>query len=194
MKALTIFVLSCLFLAACQPNATVRENAGGRFQSLEGATLVLKEPLQVAPGNARVFIQNGQATNKNNSLVRGSFDQYQPHCAFEIESVDHNGFTIQPATFRITRVQGALTQVVMVQPVQVAGLRLAHGLYGRGASAYHEGYHFWLASESQPGVRRMTCYGVFAEPPDLYPPTLQEIRQALGAIAEIRRSADMLVM
>lgn len=186
MNAPVIVVLASLLLAACQPSATVRVSSGGGFQSLQGAALVLKEPLRVAPGNARVFIQNGQATNSGNSLLRGSFDQYQPHCAFEIERVDHGGFTIHPGTFRITRVQGALTQVVMISPLQVAGLQLARGYYGRGASAYHEGYHFWLASERQSEVMRMTCYGVFAEPPDLYPPTLQEIRQALGAIAEIR--------
>ena len=47
--------------------------------------------------------------------------------------------------------------------------------------------HFWFTSASQPDVRRMSCFGVYAEPYELYPPTVQEIRQALGSIAEIRQ-------
>ena len=49
----------------------------------------------------------------------------------------------------------------------------------------YSGYHFWLASEKQPDVRRMTCYGVYAEAGDLSPPTLAEIRRALRGVAEI---------
>jgi hypothetical protein len=33
----------------------------------------------------------------------------------------------------------------------------------------------------------MSCYGVYAEPPELEPPSLQEIAQVLGDVAEIRR-------
>ena len=33
----------------------------------------------------------------------------------------------------------------------------------------------------------MSCYGIYAEPQDAYPPTLEEIRQALGSVAEIRQ-------
>jgi hypothetical protein len=33
----------------------------------------------------------------------------------------------------------------------------------------------------------MSCYGIYAEPQDAEPPTLQEIQQALGSVAEIRR-------
>jgi hypothetical protein len=32
----------------------------------------------------------------------------------------------------------------------------------------------------------MSCFGVFAQPYELYPPTLEEIRHALGSVAEIQ--------
>jgi hypothetical protein len=174
-----IILGSVLILSACQKSLGVRESAAGAdFVQLQGAELVLHSPLLVPAGNARVYVQGGRAG--------AGFDQYKPHCAFEIQRVDHSGFTIKPDTFRITLVQGSLQSVVMLEPIKVAGLHLA-ALYDRGGSAYHEGYHFWLASERQPEVRRMTCYGTYAEPPDLQPPTLQEIRGALGGIAELRR-------
>ena len=94
---------------------------------------------------------------------------------------------IEADTFAITRVQGSVQQVVSTQPVRLAGLWLIGGLNGGGSQSYYSGYHFWLSSMNQPGVRRMSCYGVYAQPYELYPPTLQEIRQVLGAIAEIRQ-------
>ena len=175
-------ISATLFLAACQGSSTVRDTAGAnRFIQLEGASIVLKQVLDVAAGKARVFLQDGK--------VSAGFDSYRPHCAFEIKSVQHDGFIIAPDTFVISRVQTSLQQVVSAEPVRVAGLRLAAGagIDGGGSSSYYEGYHFWLSSVTQPDVRRMSCFGVFAQPHDLYPPTVEEIGQALGGIAEIRR-------
>jgi len=101
--------------------------------------------------------------------------------------VSHDGFTIQPDTFSVIRVQGSMQQVVQRRPVQLAALRLAGGFDGgMGGGAYHEGYHFWLESDRQPEVMRMSCYGAYAQFPDLRPPTLQEVTQALGAVATLR--------
>lgn len=185
MKAISILVLSVFLLAACQKGVTVRESSDGDFKRLQGASLVLKEPLQVPAGQARVHIW-GRKPGANGGLLSGGFGQYGTRCAFEIDSVDHAGFTIQPETFPITLVQGSRTPVVMMRPIQVASLQLASGMDGPGSSGYYEGYHFWLTSERQPEVRRMTCYGLFAEPPDLQPPTLREIQRVLDGVAEIR--------
>jgi hypothetical protein len=54
------------------------------------------------------------------------------------------------------------------------------------------GYHFWLHSDNQPDVLRMTCRGVFAEPWEAEYPTLEEIAVALGDYAELQgRSARL---
>lgn len=189
MKGVAIVLCCGLLLLGCQKSAPVREAEGQQaFVQLQGATLVLRQPLTVPAGSARVFVQAGAASDGGRSRVlSGGFDQYRPHCAFEIRSIRHNGFTIEPDTFRIVQVQGSLQSVVMRGPVMVASLQLARGMEAAGSSAYHQGYHFWLESERQPEVRRMSCYGVYAEPDTLQPPTLQEIRDALGGIAEIRR-------
>ncbi|MBT8428919.1 MAG: hypothetical protein KJN79_03310 [Gammaproteobacteria bacterium] len=181
MKMRSVILAAALFLGACQSSTTVREVAGeNRFTQLEGASLVLNQNLEIGAGKARVFVQDGDVTF--------GFDSYEPHCAFEIKSVQHDGATINADTFSITRVQGSLQQVVSGEPVQTASLQLA-GLNGGGdgPSSLYLGYHFWLSSVGQPEVRRMSCYGIYAEPQDAYPPTLREIRQALGSVAEIRQ-------
>lgn len=180
MRPIVVMAVSALVLTACGGSATVRESWNDGFVQLQGASLELMQPLTVPAGRARVFIQDGRAGT--------AFDQYRAHCALEIGSVQHDGHTVQRDTFRITRVQHSLQQVVMREPVRLAAVGLLPaGLFdGRGGAAYHEGYHLWLGSEQQPEVRRLSCYGSYDEPPDLRPPTLREIAEALGGIARIR--------
>jgi hypothetical protein len=181
MKMRLTLLSAALLLAGCQTNSTVRDVAGkDQFTQLTGASLILNQALPIRAGQARVFVQGGR--------VSTGFNSYRPSCGFEIGSVQHGGVEIEPDTFAITSVQGSLTPVVSTEPMRFAALNLAgaEGLDG-GSQAYYQGYHFWLSSEQQPDVRRMTCYGVYAEPYELYPPTLAEIREALGTIAEIRQ-------
>ena len=128
-------------------------------------------------GRARVFLQGG-------APVRG-FDQYRPHCALEIRSVQHDGFEVAPGIFRITRVQHSLQQVVDLGGRDWAWVSIGFGLPGFGSSSFHEGYHLWLDAPERPQVMRLSCYGTYDRPPDLRPPTLTEIREALGGLAEI---------
>lgn len=184
MKPLVLLSVVALLLAGCQTSSTLRDESIGSYRQLAGATLVLKEPLTVAAGRARVFVQASR-DGEGRGMSGIGFDHYRTHCALEIDRVDHEGFTIQPGRFQIERVQQSLTPVVMAPPLRLAGVLTVGGFDGYGSSAYYEGYHFWLVSVDQPGVRRMSCYGAYAEPPDLYPPTLGEIRAALRGLAEI---------
>ena len=180
MKFVFAVSLAAFALAACQQSSTVRESmAGGDYRRLDGASLVLNQEISVSAGKARVFIQNG--------AVGQGFDSYQPHCAFEIASVNHDGFAIAADTFVIAKVEGSIQQVVSIEPARVAALGLFAGLNGGGSASYYQGYHFWLSSMEQPEVRRMSCFGVYAQPYELYAPTMEEIGQALGPLAEIRQ-------
>ena len=186
MKLLTLLCLGLLSLvfAGCQGGgATVRVSSGSQdFLDLQGGLLVLEKPLQVGAGRARVFIQDGRAR------VGYNVDEYDTQCNFDIFSIDHQGVAIEPDTFLISRVQLLWESIVLARPVQVASLQLA-GFDGDadGVSASFMGYHFWLDSPRQPQVMRMTCHGTYAEPADLRPPTLQEIRDTLGDIARLQR-------
>jgi hypothetical protein len=167
-------------MAGCQTSALVQQDAGSAYIALQQAEVVLERDIRVPAGQARVFVQGGEAISKGG--LSGTFDSYRPHCAFEIGSVDHDGYLIRAGVFRITRVESSIVPVVSAAPVVVAW---SGGFVGGGSQAYYDGYHFWLTSDADPSVRRMTCYGVYAEPYDLYPPTLGEINAALGNVARL---------
>jgi hypothetical protein len=182
MKWFLAVSLAFLVLAGCQnTSTTVRESSTSNiYQQLQGAGLVLKQAVSVPAGKARAFVQDGE--------VRSGFDSYKPHCAFEISTINHDGFTIEADAFAINRVQSQILRVVSAEPIRLAGLQLTSGIGGAGgSSSYYDGYHFWLSSVKQPEVRRMSCFGVYAQPYELYAPTMEDIRQTLGSLAEIRR-------
>lgn len=183
MRVLAVAVLSIVLLAGCQQNATVRDTQSRAWLDLGGAQVLVKQTIRVPAGRARVFLQ---AAGEGKVRVATSFDAYRPHCGFEIRPVDHPGFDIEPGVFDVTRVQRTTVMVVAREPVMLAALNLASGIDGGGSSSFHDGYHFYLQSDSQPDVMRMTCYGVFAQPYELFPPTVEEIAQALGDMAELR--------
>ena len=115
MHRYLLLVTLGLWLAGCQTSSTVREvGTANRFVGLAGASLVLNQPLRVGAGKARVFVQNGE--------VGQWFDSYQTHCAFEITSVNHEGWEIEADTFTITRVQGSVQPVVVTEPLRLAAL------------------------------------------------------------------------
>jgi len=179
MKHLIALPLLALLLSACQTSSTVRESLDGSvYRQLEGSTLVLNQDLNIAAERARVFIQNG--------AVRTGFNSFKTHCAFEIDSIRHDGAVIRGGSFAVSRVQAAIVQVVMREPLRLAALWRVDGMDGGGSQSYYAGYHFWLTSADQPQVRRMSCFGVYAEPGELYPPTVEEIRAALGPVATLQ--------
>lgn len=167
--------LAALLMAGC--TGGVRDGSG--YRELGGAVLVLEQPLRVPAGRARVYLQSPDG--RSPGRVTGSFNSYRPHCALEIRPVDHDGWTVEPGEFRVTRVQRTIDMVVGREaPIRVAQLGLD------GAQSYYDGFHFWLESDAQPDVMRLTCYGVYAAPYELYPPTLGEIELALGDVAALR--------
>jgi hypothetical protein len=180
MYKIVVVAAAALLVTGCQQNASIRGNTFGKHTQTSGASVVLKRDIRIPAGKARVYVQNDKA-GVGEQTSAGGFDSYKPHCAFEVSRVDHAGFEVKAETFAVTRIQQTVVWVVSGAPVIVA----AFGLWG-GSQAYYSGYHFWLASDTQPEVRRMTCYGVYAEPYELYPPTLKEINAALGAVAELR--------
>ena len=181
----TVFWLACLaplvMIAGCQSSSTVRERAGGAFVGLQNATLVLESDLTIPPNRSRVFLQDGGVGGE--AVASGGFDSYRPHCAIEIRSIDHGGFPVNAGEYRVTRVQRTTVQVVAASRLQVASA--GGGISGGGSASYYDGYHFWLASDSDPEVRRMSCYGVYAQPFELFPPTLDEINTAIRGIGRL---------
>jgi hypothetical protein len=184
MRIPLFLAAAALVLSGCVNRLPLSADSPYAGERLAGASFVLDQSLTVPAGRARVFLQDGG--------VVGGFDQYRPHCALEIRSVQHDGFEVAPGVFRITRVQHSLEQVVDAGGRQFArtlpGVWLGRMIDGGGSASFHEGYHFWLDAPGRPEVMRLSCYGTYDRPPDLQPPTLAEIRAVLGSLGRIVES------
>ena len=152
-----------------------------------GWRLVLHKPLTVAPENARVFLQDGQM------LPSLAFNQYKPSCSLEVRSLSPQAQTIEPDTFVVNLIQPLREEVATWRSVHLASLSLAGAAVDASPADIFLGYHFWLSSEQQPQVLRMTCRGLFAEPWEAEYPTLEDIAVALGDYGSLEGPSGRLV-
>ncbi|MCF7984901.1 MAG: hypothetical protein K9L70_10895 [Thiohalocapsa sp.] len=173
--------LAAAALAGC--TTLIKTEAEGRWIPIApGSTLTLAEPVRIPPGRARVFFVNGQPST--------SAANYRPVCALEVRHIDERqAQTIAPARYRIARIQNYWTEVVAVDKPNAVLFALADHDGDGGYSMIRTGFHFWLDGD-QADPMRLTCLGVMADPAEAYPPTLEEIRQALGAFAAIEVAAQ----
>jgi hypothetical protein len=136
--------------------------------------------VRIPQDRARVFFVNGR--------VRNAGASYQPTCALEVRRISRDGTqTVAAGSIRITRIQNYWTEVVDTRDPDSRVLRLAEhgGSAGDGYSMIQTGYHLWLDDSADPNLMRLTCLGMLADPAESFPPTLEEIRHALGAIASL---------
>ena len=176
MKYQILFTCALLstLLAGCNSLFTAPSN-----DLDSGYRVVLNKKLTIVPEVTRVFLQAGEA------FPQYGLNEYEPHCSFEVRKLLPQPQTIEPDTFVVTRVQRLIEEVVWLRPVQLAALELARSAVDSSPSDIFEGYHFWLYSETQPNVLRMTCRYIFTEPWNSRPPTLDEMLFALDGYATI---------
>lgn len=149
-----------------------------------GTALEIHQAITVPPAVTRVYMQLGR-------LVR-TFDRYQANCNIEVRKIDwEKPQTIEPGSYRVTRVQNSTEEVVEARPLWVAALgsKLAGIDDGGGATFIYAGYHLWLEGPD-PNVRRVSCRGVYADPADAAPPSINDIRQALGDLITLKTPAE----
>lgn len=171
--------LAILLLVGCQSELGLR-GASDLTRDLrqKQVSFLLNQDVSIPAGRARLFLQDGG--------IVGGRNLYRPHCALEIDSIDHMGFPISAETFEVVRVQRSTVQIASQGDPRFAATFMAFGAYRSRSGRLHDGYHFWLQSETQPAVMRLTCYGIFARPSDLEPPTLEEVNAALGEVGTIQ--------
>lgn len=179
MRTIGFVVLASCLLVGCQAELNLR-GASDLTRDLrqKDVRLLLKQDVNIPAGRARLFLQDGG--------VVGARNFYRPHCILEVDPVDHTGFPVSADVFDVVRVQRSTVQIASEDMPRLAATFTAFGGYRNSSDRFHDGYHFWLQSETQPAVMRLTCYGVFARPIDLRPPTLEEINAALGEVGTLQ--------
>jgi hypothetical protein len=170
-----------VFLGGCE--TLIQETPRGRWIEIApGSTLRLHQPIRIPEGRARVWLVNGR-------LSRNSAN-YRTSCALEVRRLSRDGpQTIPAGAIRITRIQNYWTEVAAAIPPISGDIGFRLASYGdsgdSGYSMIRTGYHFWLDNSGNPNLRRLTCLGVLADPPEADPPSLGEIGAALGGLATI---------
>lgn len=177
LHLLPLILLPALVLAACQP-VSVRQSEAGPWVVLPaGSTLTLERPVAVPQERARVFLLGGRLARQGASIG--------PSCGLEIRTISRDGpYLIQPGTYAIERVQSVWTQVALREDRRAVRLRLASSPDGGGNPMIQEGYHFWLSGPDA-NLMRLTCLGMLDDIVWAEPPTLVEIRAALGPVATL---------
>lgn len=178
---LALGLLMALILGACERR--VRESVPGPWVTIPaGSALRLNQPVAIPRGRARAFFVGGRS--------RTSGASQDASCALEVRRIDHDGVqTVSPGLFRITRVQDYVALVADRGPSPGGSggirFRLAEHADSGGSQMIQQGYHFWLDNSGEPNLMRLTCLGRLDDPAYTRPPTIAEIRTALGELATL---------
>ena len=97
----------------------------------------------------------------------------------------------QRVVMELRCIEGKSTEeIAEARPTLFASIniQLAEGVDQGGASFVYLGYHLWLDGPD-PNVRRLTCRGGYADPASALPPSINQIRQALGDVMTLGPTA-----
>jgi hypothetical protein len=179
MRLLTVLLASLTLLAGCGQTFQAKRGTDSPYYAPPvGTSIRLHKALTVPGGHTRVFLQRGEVVSKQ------AFDRYVPNCNFEINTLSEQPREIRPESFIVVRVQPETSEVVRnSQSRMLASLVLAMEDYSTPMVV--RGLHLWIASDLQPDVRRLTCRGAFDDMPRADPPSIDEMREALGDYAEL---------
>jgi len=174
-----LMVVTALTGCAASPDSPL---ASPYFELEPGSVLELHRDLEIPPGMARVFLQRGKV------LSRGEMNQYEPSCDIEVRDLSHEIQIIRKGVFPIEKEQFGREAVAESGALKLA---FSGGLWKGGGFSVFRYRRFWLQSEDQPEVMRMTCRGTWEEIVRASPPTLPEIRIALGKVFSIKQDTDI---
>ena len=144
--------------------------------------MTVPQRIEVPGGQTRIFFQRGEIVKKVSDL-----DLYKTNCNFEINTLAETPRYIEAETYTVTRTTRREGEVVLFKPLQYASLTVG-GIVGKGGDGppmYFEEVRMTLRSEKPSDIRDLTCRGAMTDPAWVEPPTLAEIRAALGQHATI---------
>ena len=161
-----------LLLGGCQGLGISASDSGPYFNNIPtGSTLTLQYPLVIRAEQVRVSVPR-----------TGGAGGYTTSCSLELWTRNEQQVVVEPDTFVITRIRGGLTPILVSnpKPIMVASRgHLPRLAYGADGSSFLRSYaEFFLESERQPDVYRLTC-GYMDDPWEVEPLTIAEIREAL---------------
>ncbi|MFA5530374.1 MAG: hypothetical protein WDA11_06885 [Thiohalomonadaceae bacterium] len=136
-------LLSALALTACAVHSADPDSP--YYLLPTGSTAVLEQPVRIPSPGVSVWIQDGR--------VGTGRDHYRPACKLEMWTRPDHGRTVEPDTFRVSRVDRNQMQVAFDTGVR----KVVFDQADDSATAYEMETRIYLASERQPEVYRLVC-------------------------------------
>jgi len=170
------------FITACNA-ALVTDPAAKNYVPTPGSTVTVPQRIEVPGGQTRIFFQRGEIVKKASGL-----NLYKANCNFEINTLAETPRYIETGTYTVTRTTRQEREVVLFKPQQYASLAI-NGMVSKGDDGpgmYFEEVRMTLRADQQSDIRELACRGVMTDPGWVEPPTLAEIREALGKHASIK--------
>ncbi len=181
LSRLGILLLVALLLASC---AAYRSDplVATRIALKNNAALILHQPVEIPGGRSSVIIQQGE-------VISGGRNRYAPFCELVVDKLAETPRTIRADVFMIKRVGGQIRYGDRHRngALQLAALDSFVLASGSLPPDITETWRMRLISTRQPDVILLVCGGVernMGEQVD--PPTLAQIRAALGSVATLR--------
>jgi hypothetical protein len=181
MSRNVIVAFAALVLSGCASFEVPQDTTSPFYAVPEGSVLEIRQPITIRAGTTHVWLQRGS--------VSVGQDWWHPACTLEVNTLDRErAQTVAPGRFDVVRVQ-RMEEYAQLQTPPVAAAAMPVVLradYSSGSVTWMwQGYHLWLSSAEQPDVRRLTCLGVYSVPISARPPSIDQIREALGAVASL---------
>ena len=178
----TSLLAGLIIFTACSA-ALVPDPAAKNYVPTPGTIVTVPQRIEVPGGQTRIFFQRGEIVKKVKDL-----DLYKANCNFEINTLAETPRNIEPGVYTVTRTTRQEREVVFFKPLQYASLAIG-GMVGKGDEGpgmYFEEVRMTLRSDNPSDIRDLTCRGVMTDPQWVEPPTLAEIREALGKHAMLK--------
>lgn len=178
MKKL-LFILCLTGLYSCSSLQTGNRNDQPGYYPHAGSKITLHQPIKVLADRAGLYIQNGE--NKG-----GAHSRFEPFCYIRFLNVKQNPRTIQADTFVVKSSRIETRLVASNKPVLTPYRHIVYRLVDNSPSDILEVVTMRIHSAKQPEVYLLECGGVEDHPANVEPPTINEIRQAMGSIMSLQ--------
>ena len=163
-------------ITGCSSNHTIHSSYA--YPPID-SKLFLTRSLHIMPGKAGLYIQNGQ--NKG-----GKHSRFEPFCYMRFRNVAATKREIVADTFIVKSSRVEMRLIAGNQlPDQLVFRKVSYRLIDSTPSDILEVVSMRVHSIKNPGVYLLECGGVENSPSEVEPPTLSDIRKALGHIMRL---------
>ena len=167
--------IAVILISGCAISTNTTKSYTEELSVSPDSSLTINQIIEFKPGKTRVFIQDGMVVSKIN--------RFKSNCNLEIRKKDEENWqSVEPGVYKVVSTRRTLEQVVRFIPGNE--ILVADASVDSSPSDIYLGMHYYLSGEDA-NVMRLSCRGVYASLYDAEPPTLQEIRQALGSIVTL---------